>query len=201
MALRSRYREKPVETPDIPERVQPSESVKINFDTDNKADPSVGIVSADEIPEPDEATLTLQNQIAHLKKSEALQRDHAERMALMARQQQQRPMSREQKLSAWRANNGDPDDIAYLESHPEMIDRHDLTVVAAEEAARQGHERGTDAHRQATRELFHRHLGHQQAQPAVSPRPTPTFFEPPEPPHVRRHQQHRQTGAACTAHQ
>ena len=49
-------------------------------------------------------------------------------------------------------------DIAFLESHPEMIDRHDVTVVAAEAAAQQGFERRTPQHREATKEIFDRHL-------------------------------------------
>ena len=134
----------------------------------------------------DEATETLKRQIEHLarppKNSSAGTRSMtAQQMA----QQAQRPMSREEKLEAWRASNGDPDDIAYLEAHPVMIDRHDVTVVAAEEAAQQGLERGTDAHREATREIFHRHLGHRQAAPAASPEPTPFFFAPPPQPQAR----------------
>jgi len=173
MALRSRYRERPVEQPsNIPE---PSE--KINVEVRDAAVPDVAAI---EPPQPDEATLTLQKQIADLKKSEQMQRDYAERMALMAQQQQhaQRPPSREEKVSAWRANGGDEGDISFLESNPEMIDRHDVTVVAAEEAARQGHQRGTEAHRLATRENFHRHLGHQQARPAAPAEPAPAFFAP-----------------------
>jgi hypothetical protein len=146
----------------------------------------VAIVSADEYPEPDEATLALQNQLAHLKKSEELQRQYAQHMA----QQAQRPMSRKEKLATWRANGGDEGDISFLESNPQMIDRHDVTVVAAEEAAQQGHERGTDDHRQATKEIFDRHLGHQQAQPAASVQPAAAdpagFFQPPpQPAHSR----------------
>jgi hypothetical protein len=93
-------------------------------------------------------------------------------------QHAQRPRTREEKLSAWRANGGDEGDISYLESHPEMIDRHDVTVVAAEAAAQQGFERGTDAHRQATKEIFDQHLARRQAAPAASARPAPAFFAP-----------------------
>ena len=159
---------------------QPSETVRVEFATD-KVEPSVAIVSADEYPSPDEATLALQKQLADLRKSEEMQRNYA----LFAAQQAQRPMSWEQKLATWRANGGDEGDISFLESHPEMIDRHDVTVVAAEEAAQQGFERGTDAHRQATKEIFDRHLGHQQAQPAASAGPAAsTFFEPSESPRL-----------------
>jgi hypothetical protein len=113
-----------------------------------------------------------------------MQREYARRMA----QQAQRPLSREEKLAAWRANGGDEGDISFLESHPEMIDRHDVTVVAAEEAAQQGFERGTPQHREATREIFHRNIA-AQARPAAAdpagffaPRPAPE----PESAHDRR---------------
>jgi hypothetical protein len=133
LALRSRYREKipatETSTPDIPERVQPSERAPVDFTVDNKAEPAIAAVSADEIPEPDEATLALQKQLADLKKSEELQRQYAQQMAAQ-RQHAQRSLSREEKLSAWRANGGDEGDISFLESHPEMIDRHDVTVAA-----------------------------------------------------------------------
>jgi hypothetical protein len=184
MRLKSAYRGKPAEAPNIPEEpIQPSETTTINFDTDKPEHPPVAVVAVDDFPEPDEATLALQKQLADLKKSEELQRQYAQHMA----QQAQRPPSREEKLAAWRAMPGaDEGDIAFLESNPEMIDRHDLTVVAAEAAAQQGFERGTDAHREATKEIFDRHLGHQQAQPAASARPAATdpagLFEPPPAP-------------------
>ena len=67
-----------------------------------------------------------------------------------------------------------------------MVDLHDVTRVASEAAEQQGFERGTEAHRQATKEIFDQHLRQQQAQPAVSARPAVAdpagFFEPaPEP--------------------
>jgi hypothetical protein len=187
--------------PDIPESVQPSASTTIDFNTD-KAEPTVTIVGDAGEPgdavtealqkavEADEASEALRRQLQHLHVSEALVRRHAEQMA----QQAQRPMSREEKLATWRANGGDEGDISFLESHPEMIDRHDVTVVAAEAAAQQGFQRGTDDHRQATKEIFDRHLGHQQAQPAASvgPASTPEFFRP------RRHRHRNVRGRPPT---
>jgi hypothetical protein len=181
LKTKTAYRERiPVaetSTPDIEikdEPIRPSERVDINFDTTNKAEPSVAVVSADEYPQPDEATLALQKQLADLKKSEQMQREYAQHMA----QQTQRPLSREEKLAAWRANGGDEGDISFLESHPEMVDRHDVTVIAAEEAA-QHHQRGTEAHRAATLEAFRRLQGQQaQAPPAAT---DPAGFFRPEP--------------------
>jgi hypothetical protein len=179
MKTKTAYRERiiPVaetSTPDIPERVSPSERVHIDFATD-KAEPAVAVVSADELPL-DEATLALQKQLADLKKSEALQREYAERMA----RQHTQPPTREQKLAMWQQQGMTEDDARFLSENPQMVDLHDVTRVASEEAAQQGHERGTEAHRKATKAIFDEHLGHQQAQPAASVEPTPAFFEPPE---------------------
>ena len=72
MRLKSAYREKPVEQPsNIPE---PSE--KISVEVHDAAVPDVAAI------EPaDEATLTLQKQIADLKKSEEIQREFAQHVA------------------------------------------------------------------------------------------------------------------------
>ena len=59
-----------------------------------------------------------------------------------------------------------------------MVDLHDVTRVASEAAEQQGFERGTEAHRQATKEIFDQHLGQQQAQPAATD--PAGFFQPPE---------------------
>jgi hypothetical protein len=164
--------------PNIPdEPPQPSETTRIEFTNGaDKAEPAVAIVSADEIPSPDEATLALQRQLADLRKSEELQRNYAQQM-MAARAQ---PPTREQLLQSWRSQGADENDLSFLQANPELIDNPALTRVASEEAAQQGHERGTDAHRQATREIFHQHLQAQQAQPAASaqPAPTPEYFRP-----------------------
>jgi hypothetical protein len=176
MRLKSAYREKPVEAPNIPEeKIQPSEPVKIDFGTD-EAEPSVAIVSADEYSQPDEATLALQKQLADLKKSEELQREYARRMA----QQQQQPPTHAALLQSWRSQGADEGDLTFLENHPELMDNPALTRLASDQAAER-HQRGTDGHRQATKEIFDRHLGHQQAAPAASVEPTPEFFAPPPP--------------------
>ena len=191
MAIKSAYREKLAEAPNIPEEPpQPSETTRIEFTNGaGKAEPSVAIVSADEDPEPNEATAALLRQLQHLRDSEeALRQHHAATIAAraaMAQQQQAQPPTREQKLAMWKQQGMDPEDARFLAENPQMVDLHDVTRVASEEAEQQGHERGTDAHRLATKEIFDRHVGHQQAQPAASVGPAAAdpagFFEPPEP--------------------
>jgi hypothetical protein len=105
MRLKTAYREKPAEnTPALSvqvedEPVQPSASVKIDFNVGDKAEPaepSIGIVSAGQ---PDEATLALQKQLADLRESERLQREYAnaQRMAQIAQQHAQ-PLSENRNL-------------------------------------------------------------------------------------------------------
>jgi hypothetical protein len=106
------------------------------------------LVSADEIPSPDEATLALQKQLADLKKSEELQRQYARQLA-----QQQQPPTHQQLLEAWRSQGADEGDLAFLESNPSLMDNPRLCRLASDEAA-EHHQRGTDGHRQATLELF-----------------------------------------------
>jgi hypothetical protein len=125
----------------------------------------------------DEATLRLQRQIAALQHSEQLQRQAAT--------MPQRPPSREEKLAAWRRGGMSAEDERTLAEHPLMIDHHELTAVAAHEAAQQGHERGSDGHRQRTRELFDQHLARFRQAQAQLPAEPPQFFQPPPPPEPR----------------
>jgi hypothetical protein len=180
----------PAEAPNIEikdDPPQPSESVKIEF-TNNKADPTVGIVSADEIPSPDEATLTLQKQIADLKKSEQMQLEFAQHVAAQRAAQmaapEALPSDPEARIALWRTQGLDEGDAAFLSEHLEMADRPDLTRLASDEAA-QHHQRGTDDHRRLTKEIFDQHLALQQAAPAASAAPAPAFFAPPPQPQAR----------------
>jgi hypothetical protein len=173
MGLRSRYKERPADN--IPAEA-PAPSEKIDLEIHDAAVPDVAAI---EPPSPDEATLTLQKQIADLKKSEELQKQYALHLAAARAQ----PPTREQKLDMWRQQGADEADLQFLAENPQMVDMHDLTRAASGEAEQQGFERGTREHREATREIFHRHLGRQQAQPAApaepAPASTPKFFEPP----------------------
>jgi hypothetical protein len=165
------------ETPapsDDQEIIQPSASTTINFDT-NKTDPPVAVVAVD----PDEAALALQNQLAHLKKSEDLQRQYAAQLA------RQRPPSREEKLSAWRAQGAEESELSFLEQNPELIDRPDVTSQAAAAALHAGLQRGTDEFNNAVKLNFDTLLGRAEAQAQAGerffqPRPVPAT-EPPGP--------------------
>ena len=186
MRLKSAYREKPVEAPNIPEEPpQPSETARVEFTNgSDRAEPSVAIVSADEYPQPDEATVALMRQLDHLRASEQAQKDFAAQVAAQrAAQMAAQPPTREQKLAMWKEQGMDPEDARFLAENPQMVDLHDVTRVASEAAEQQGFERGTEAHRQATKEIFDQHLGQQQAQPAVSARPAtdPAGFFAPRP--------------------
>lgn len=80
MRLKSAHRTPATPAANSEEPPQPSESVKIDFDT-NQAEP-VDIVAIDTaIPEPDEATAALQKQLDHLRASEQAQREFAQQVA------------------------------------------------------------------------------------------------------------------------
>jgi hypothetical protein len=168
------------------EKIPPSEKIDINGEPaadavrvhhESDAPPNMAVAEAmAKASTADEATLRFQHQLASLRQSEEIQRQAAA--------MPQRPMTREEKLAAWRAQGMSAEDERTLTERPEMIDYHGLTAIAAHEAARQGHERGTEGHRQATKVAFDRHLAKLQAQ-AASNSPatrTPEFFRPPPPP-------------------
>ena len=55
-------------------------------------------------------------------------------------------------------------ELKFLEANPELIDFPQLTAFAANEAAQQGHERGSEAHMEKTKAIFHEHLARMQEQ-------------------------------------
>jgi hypothetical protein len=162
--LKTAYREKiPAAdnnpAPSVPvdeEPPQPTETTRVEFTNGgDKAEPSVAIVSADEYPQPDEATVALMRQLDHLRASEQAQKDFAAQVAAQrAAQMAAQPPTREQKLAMWKEQGMDPEDARFLAENPQMVDLHDVTRVASEAAEQQGFERGTEAHRQATKEIF-----------------------------------------------
>jgi hypothetical protein len=180
MGLKSAYKEKtpdnilpeiPAE-PNIPQveiNGMPADPVaEISTDGGDDSEPeSVPLPAAVEI----DASNALAAQIAALKRSGELQRQRQEAAAMAARGQ---PMSRTQKLDLWETQGMPKEERAWFEKHPELIDRPDVTAAAALEAERQGHQRGSKAHRKATRNIFHQIIGGKG-----STQPTPQFFQPP----------------------
>jgi len=163
------------------EPIQPSATTRIEFI--DKTDPDRGTIASIDtaIPEPDEATLTLQKQIADLKKSEEMQREFARHVAVQRAAQTETPTlpaDPEARIALWRTQGLSDHDADFISEHLELAVEPHLTRIASDEAA-QHHERDTDAHRAATLEAFHRLQG-QRAQPAVAD--PAGFFQPPEEP-------------------
>ena len=121
-----------------------------------------------EVAKADAASLALKRQIEALRRSEEIQRQQAAQLAA------QRPPTREEKLAMWRQQGGMHDaELRFLEANPELIDIPQLTAFAANEALKAGHERGSEAHMETTKKLFHEYLASMQA-----PAATPDFFKP-----------------------
>ena len=185
MRTKSAYRTKladntPAETPNIPERVQPSETTHIEF-TD-KPEPVAAIEPATDT---DEATATLLQQLQHLRASEQAQREFAtqvaaQRAAQMAAPEPTLPADPKARIALWRTQGLTDEDAAFLSEHLEMAAEPRLTRLASDEAA-EHRQRGTDDHRRLTKEIFDQHLALQQPAPAAPVQPAPAFFAPPSP--------------------
>jgi hypothetical protein len=170
----------PAVAPDIP----PQPEAK--FDTpavEEKAEPPIA-------PEPpkDEAAEALKKALAAEQRAAEYQRQMQQCAAQMAQ-----PPAREQLLEQWRQQGMSETNLRFLVDNPELIDGWQLTVHAAQAATQQGHELDSDAHRQATRQIFHQYLeqiqAHAQAQaqpngngatpaPLTEPQPMPPNEQP-----------------------
>jgi hypothetical protein len=156
----------------------PAVAVDVRPETETPAEREAERNHAEEVTKADEAAEALRRQVAALRQSEALLRQAA---------QPQRPLSRDEKLALWQHQGMPADQLEFLKANPELVDYSELAAYAANEAAQQGHERGSHEHMRATKELFDQHMEHlqQQAQtnslePAMN-NPTPKFFAPPPP--------------------
>jgi hypothetical protein len=166
---------------DDPERIQPSETTRIDFATD-KGEPAIGIVSADEYPQPDEATLALQKQISDLKKSEELQRNYARYAAQQQSAGPALPAGRAERIALWRQHGLSDDDAAFLEARPSMIDHPQITRQAVAAAEQSGLERGSDDFNNAVENNFNTLMGRAEAQARPAPADPAGFFQPPPSP-------------------
>jgi hypothetical protein len=187
MRTKSAYREnksesenKPaVEAAIAPSPEAPAVAVDVRPESEPQPQPQPQAVREHEkqISEADEGATALKRQIEALRESEALNRHAAQQAARL----QQRPLTREEKLAAWKAQGMPSDQLAFLEANPQMVDYSDLAAFAANEAAQAGHERGSREHMHATKQIFDQHMEHLKQQatannPESAMTPTPKFF-------------------------
>jgi hypothetical protein len=169
----AKYRAKKYLAEEIAGEIPPSE--KIPLDSEPATDATT--IRHEDTPldeATDEATLRLRRQIEALKQAEEYQRQ--------ATTTPQRPPSREEKLAQWRRAGLSEADERLFAENPAMIDYDRLTALAAKEAANH-HPRGSDDHREATRQIFNEQMARLQAQATPAPaQPSPDFFRPPPPP-------------------
>ena len=141
--------------------------------------PEVPPLPADEPqPEPpaqeplrqDDATLALRRQIESMRQSEQVQR-------------QPQPVSREQRLEAWRQQGLSDAETQFFQNHPAMLDNPELTNFAVHKAREAGFERGTEGIFAAVETIFSANMNQQAAE--MPQQPAPTFTPPaPRPPRV-----------------
>jgi preprotein translocase subunit SecA len=168
MSTKTRYREPRELAEKIAETIPPSEKISLD------SEPADAVVVHHETDKPpneavDEATARLQHQLAALKQSEELQRQHAAQMM-------PQPPTREQML-----NQVSPEWRRFLEANPRLLNNFQLAANAAAQALQEGHALGSEAQMGRTRELVDQHLAHLQAQdtaPAAA-QPASEFFRSP----------------------
>jgi hypothetical protein len=142
----------PAEEPaDIPENIQPSASITINFETD-KAEPAV--VEEKQYypepgPEPDEATAALVRQLQHLRASEQAVREFGQRVAAQRAAQAAPaptlPDEPEARIALWREHGLSDQDAAYLQERPQMVEFPMVTKAAYAATLQAGIERNSPA--------------------------------------------------------
>jgi hypothetical protein len=186
MRTKSAYREKHAEnsSPAVEAAIAPSPeapTIAAEVRAESETPASAEAERAQEITKIDAAAEALKRQVEALRQSEALLRQPA---------QPPRPMTREQKLAAWKAQGMAQIELEFLERNPDLIDAPNLAAYSANEAAQQGHARGTEEFLQATKQIFDKHQAELQARarsqaqtPSDHPdmKPTPDFFQPPPP--------------------
>jgi hypothetical protein len=173
MALRSRYREKLAEAPNIPEikvddqRVEPSEKLSIE-------EPSAAI---DTVPPADEATVALMRQLESLRKSEELQKQYAMHQHAVQMAQRTQPQTRVQYLQSQGLTKAEAE---FFDSREDMMSNQQLASEAASEALAAGIERDSPQFFEAVEQGFAKRV-EALNQRAAEPAPAPAFFEPTEP--------------------
>jgi hypothetical protein len=124
----------------------------------------------------DEAAQRLKEQIAAFNRAEEMQRQHQAAMMAMA---QHVPVTREQKLDAWRSQGMTQAEEAFLNQHPEMVDHPQVLTAAIGTTMRSGVSRDAPEFFDKVKSNFNFHLRRFQQQAAAQ---SPEFFRPPPTP-------------------
>jgi hypothetical protein len=149
--------------------------------TDIETNPAVAAYQK-EIERADESALALKRQIEALHNSEQIQRQRLEQAQYdrQVRLMQMQPPSREQKIEAWKQAGLSPANEEFMWAHPELIDHHEVTRIATQEALASGVKPDSEDFRRAVKNNFDTAMRHLKAQ-AEHAEPTPSFFAPPDP--------------------
>jgi hypothetical protein len=147
------------------------------------AEPAPDVAKAEAAAaEADMAAYALKRQIDAMRQAEQLQRERLEYQRVQLASQ---PTTREGKLEAWQAQGLTEQETQFLRDHPRMLDHHEVTTWAAQQALAAGHERNSSDYWRAIEETFDKAMSHMKARAEVL-EPTPKFFAPPPAPAPRR---------------
>jgi hypothetical protein len=165
------------------QKIQPSETVHIDFST--HPDPAEGVAAiepATPTPE-DEATLALKRQIESLRQSEEFQRQQRPAATMPA---PTLPVEPEARIALWKQHGLSDEDAAYLKERPGMALNPHLTRVAYAATLQAGVERNSPEFAPTMEACFNDLMqrAEAQARAAANPaaQPTPEFFQPPPSP-------------------
>ena len=147
--------------------------------------PPTSTVAADTNPV-NGAEFALKRQIEALRHNEQLQRQRMEqeqqaRLMRAARLQEMRPASRQEKVAAWKEAGLSAANEEFMWAHPELIDHHEVTRYATQEALASGVKPDSDDFRSQVKARFDSAMRRLQAESEVEHGPTPAFFAPPPP--------------------
>jgi hypothetical protein len=131
--------------------------------------------------EADIASFALKKQIDDMRRAGQLQR---ERLEYQRVQIHNAPQTREQKLEAWKPSLSEQE-FRFLSENPRMVDHHELTTWAAQQAIAAGHERNSSDYWRSIEQTFDREMNRMKARTEAQ-EPTPKFFQPPPAPAPRK---------------
>jgi hypothetical protein len=188
VAIKSAYRrqnipdELPAEPPNIPEvkidgqQVEPDLAASVELPPEGEPDHEAINAAIARQTEADGAKNRLLEQLAALRQSEEIQRQHQAVAAIHAARAI--PQTREEKLALWAQQGMTPDEAAFLQANPEMIDHHQVTAHAVAAVTQAGIDRETPQFFEAVRAEFDKRLHHAKAAGSAM---APAYFAPPAP--------------------